>query len=222
MTGASVSTEPSETPAVQTDPLEVARLMRANLPLFTESGFEVAQTPPSVHERLAEAYSAGLAATQKEGADPNYVLGSDPDYIDIGALAYDLGEELRELHEAWAGTPLQLVASYGLRIYRRGQSLRWHADRAETHVISSIVHIDHESDEPWPLHIESHQGFVNRVNLEPGQMLFYESATCPHARPTPFNGEHYGSLFVHFKPVSGWDYTAEDIARFGQLERGSR
>ena len=91
--------------------------------------------------------------------------------------------------------------------------LRRHCDRIDTHVISSIVHIDNESDEPWPLHIEDHEGVLHQVVLEPGQMLLYESATCPHARPTPFRGEHYGSLFVHFRPVSGWEFTVEDVFR---------
>ena len=36
--------------------------------------------------------------------------------------------------------------------------------------------------EPWPIQIEDQDGNLHSVNLEPGQMLFYESAKCLHGR----------------------------------------
>jgi hypothetical protein len=42
-----------------------------------------------------------------------------------------------------------------------------------THVISSIIHIDHEyfdDNHPWPIEIEDHDGNLHAVNLEPGQV----------------------------------------------------
>lgn len=203
---------------MESDPRKVAAIMAEHLPFFTKRGFDVVATPAPVHERLSEAYSVGLSNARPEQSDANYLPAGDPDYIDIGELAFEVGHLLHQMHEEWAGQQLELTASYGLRIYRRGQVLRWHADRAETHVISSIIHIDNESDEPWPLHIEDHAGTEHAIALEPGQMLLYESATCVHARPTPFAGEHYGSLFVHFKPVTGWNYTPEDIMAMLQIE----
>jgi hypothetical protein len=73
-----------------------------------------------------------------------------------------------------------------------------------THVISSIVHIAHEyddDDKPWPIQIEDHDGNLHSVALEPGQMLFYESAKCLHGRMQNFGGKYYGSIFIHYKPV---------------------
>ena len=63
------------------------------------------------------------------------------------------------------------------------------------------------------------------VNLEEGEMLFYESAKCMHGRPHPFRGRWYSSLFVHYRPVDwsidtativdavppGWMPTDEDM-----------
>jgi hypothetical protein len=46
-----------------------------------------------------------------------------------------------------------------------------------THVISSIIHIDHEyfdDDEAWPIEIEDHDGELHAVLLEPGQV-----SACP-------------------------------------------
>jgi hypothetical protein len=45
-----------------------------------------------------------------------------------------------------------------------------------THVISSIIHIDHEyfdDDEAWPIEIEDHDGELHAVLLEPGQVRAY-------------------------------------------------
>ena len=43
--------------------------------------------------------------------------------------------------------------------------------------------------------------FEKSVNLEPGDMLFYESAKCMHGRPRPFKGKYYSSIFIHYLPV---------------------
>ena len=79
-------------------------------------------------------------------------------------------------------------------------------DLMETHVISCILHVDHDEDsEPWPLFIEDFQGNTNEVFLETGDMLFYESSKCIHGRPRPFNGKWYSSIFVHYHPAENWD-----------------
>ena len=81
----------------------------------------------------------------------------------------------------------------------------------ETHVISSITHIAHKYDDdsqPWPIHIEDHDGHLHAVNLEPGDTLFYESARCLHGRLTEFKGKYYGSIFIHYAPID-WKYEAE-------------
>ena len=153
----------------------------------------------------------GLAAARSEGSDPDYLPAGDPSFVDIGDLAYEIAHEMQQLHESWSGQELVVTAAYGIRTYRRGQTLRRHCDRVEIHVISSVVHIDHESDAPWPLVIEDHDGVAHEIVLDPGQTLLYESATCPHSRPAPFQGEHYGSLFLHFKPTHGWDVSEAEV-----------
>jgi len=112
---------------------------------------------------------------------------------------------LRPLHEAWSGVELVPQTAYGLRIYRNQSCLLMHTDSPETHVISSILHIDHdENSEPWPLVIEDFDGNTNEVFLESGDILFYESSKLLHGRPRRFNGEWYSSIFLHYYP-KGWD-----------------
>lgn len=83
--------------------------------------------------------------------------------------------------------------------------------QTETHVISAIIHIAHDTSAPWPIQIEDHNGELISVALEEGQMMFYESAKCLHGRMQQMKGKYYGSLFVHYQPVdtSIWNYSTE-------------
>ncbi len=89
--------------------------------------------------------------------------------------------------------------------------------KIKSHVISSVIHITHEYDQeskPWPLEIENHKtGQLDRVYLEPGEMMFYESSKCLHGRMSELKGKYYGSLYVHYAPVNEkiWNYTIDDV-----------
>lgn len=77
-------------------------------------------------------------------------------------------------------------------------------DKSESHVISSILHVDHDPmSEPWPIVIEDFHGNLHEVVLESGDMLLYESSKCYHGRPKRFKGSWYTSLFIHYYPP-GW------------------
>jgi predicted 2-oxoglutarate/Fe(II)-dependent dioxygenase YbiX len=96
--------------------------------------------------------------------------------------------------------------AYGFRLYRNQSSLLMHTDKAQTHVISCILHIDSSEDaEPWPIVIEDFQGNTNEVILTSGDLLFYESSKCLHGRPKTFNGSWYSSIFVHYHPTGEWN-----------------
>merc|ERR1711988_2037772 len=128
--------------------------------------------------------------------------------------------EMKELHERWSGVELSPSNAYGLRIYRRGNSLTMHTDHSTTHVISSILHVDRAVDEPWPIVIEGFDGRTHEVDLQPGQMLLYESAKCAHGRPRKMKGRWYTSLFVHYKPTKGWDWSVRKA--IGLIEQSVR
>ncbi len=128
-----------------------------------------------------------------------------PLFIENKELNNRVLNELKPIHEEWSGLDLEGEIAYGLRIYRNNSRLLMHVDKSVTHIISSILHIDHSEDsEPWPILIEDFQGNTNEVVLESGDMLFYESSKCLHGRPHTFKGSWYSSIFVHYYPV-GWD-----------------
>lgn len=189
-------------------------------PTFTESGWGLTKAPDFLVDELKKSLYDGLAKGPRleqnvdviEGDQP----GSRPLFIDQHALNHKALEVLKPMHEAWINKhieneedKIELVGAiaYGLRIYREGSSLNMHVDKSGTHIISCILHVDHDDDEdsePWPIIIEDFQGNTNEVILESGDMLFYESSKCLHGRPKTFKGQWYSSLFVHFYP-SYWD-----------------
>lgn len=179
-------------------------MQRSLLPFFTETGFEIVDTPPEVHERLYQAFVAGRSQAVEEPADTTVLPDGEPELVPIDDLAAWVGEKLRPMHERFSGQSLEHTTTYGIRSYGPGQTLVRHCDRLHTHVVSSVVHLAHDGSR-WPLVIEDHDGQAHEVVLEPGQMLLYESASCPHGRPQPFDGTHYASVFVHYRPQSGWE-----------------
>ena len=182
------------------------------LPSLTTDGFRVVPTPVVAHARLRHAFDTGLSSAVDEGASDMILPTGDPSMIDLGGLGEVLLDELRGVHEAWFGAPLVPTWAYGLRVYGRGQTLIRHADHVETHVISSIVHVAADVDEPWPLVVEDAEGDRHEVVLEPGQMLLYEGAKLPHSRPAPLRGRYYASLFLHYRPVD-WPATLAEVHR---------
>ncbi len=175
---------------------------------FTEYGWGITRAPKHIVDKLKDRLHQGLRSENKghESDDecletklPPYFLGDD-------GMNKEVLEALLPLHEAWVGG-VELVPhmAYGLRVYRNDSNLLMHFDQQDTHVISSILHVDHgNNDEPWPLVIEDFHGNTNEIFLESGDILFYESSKCRHGRPIRYNGEFYSSLFLHYHPKQ-WD-----------------
>lgn len=181
-------------------------------PNFTETGWGVTRAPPELVETLRsavrEAYEAGDYILERESAA---IDGIDrPIFIDRPDLTQRVVTELRPHHEAWAGIPLEPFNAYGFRLYQNQSKLYMHIDNLQTHVISSILHIDSSDDaDDWPLVMEDYLGNTNEIILTPGDMLFYESSKCFHGRPHTFNGSWYSSVFIHYYPANHPDWSTD-------------
>jgi hypothetical protein len=184
-------------------------LQQNALPAFTETGFKVVRAPEDICRR----YRDMLATHRSEAVttSPDGFLGGSKMPLLLEDLAFnrEVGERLRPMHEAWCGVPLAHSVTYGVRLYLDGSTLARHCDTLATHVISSILHLDRDMDEPWLITMEDVNGVPREVNLEPGDLLLYESAKCPHYRLTPFRGRFYASVFIHYRPAHGWNYSRE-------------
>jgi hypothetical protein len=125
--------------------------------------------------------------------------------------------ELLPLVEAWAGVPLEQTAMYGFRQYEPGARLLTHVDRVMTHAVSLIVNVAQGGlsvTEPWPVEILDHADRLHEIYMEPGDIVYYESAKNLHGRNQPLQGgpagpsnkdnsAYYVNLFTHYRPVGG-------------------
>jgi len=177
---------------------------------FTENGWGLTRAPQHIIDLLLESLHNGM---EEQMIHPSYearskaiqITDKRPYFIEQPELNNYIVNSLLPLHEAWSGVKLVPNNAYGLRVYRDGSNLNMHVDKTSTHIISSILHVDHgDNDEPWPIIIEDFQGNTNEVNLESGDMLFYESSKCMHGRPKKMRGGWYSSLFIHYHPED-WD-----------------
>ena len=111
---------------------------------------------------------------------------------------------LKAMVEEWAGVPVEQTDMYGLRQYTQGARLLSHVDRHETHAVSLIVNVAQGNlTEPWPVEVYDHADRLHEVSMDPGDVVYYESAKCLHGRNRPLSGPnaYYTNLFTHYKPV---------------------
>jgi len=167
-------------------------------------GYRKARLEPEIHERLLAHFRANIGRFYAEHMIEE--IGTI-DAHRIPTLLFEdtdfnarLGEDLKPLHEAWAGMPLAVSYCYGIRCYQRGTFLHNHVDR-HTHIVSTTICVDHALDSPWPLHIENIDGGVSQINLEPGELVLYEGTRLSHGRPYPLDGDFYAGVFVHYHPA---------------------
>jgi len=182
----------------------------------TAEGFVPMKLPPATFEWLKAWYANELERNRMESllvestAGPcmnQHVAPSSMTHI-TSELKIKLHEELQPILESWYGKgPLKLTSIYGIRRYINGSVLRMHVDTAQTHVVSAIINVDQGGlEKDWPLLILDHYEREHNVSMAPGDMVLYESAKLLHGRPDTFVGQHYDNIFIHFKPISGWDY----------------
>lgn len=154
------------------------------VPAFTDNGFKIIETPQYLQESLTSVvnnyvkdwneleYEEGMLGSGGPLYNP---LHLEPKFIPRQALWDEVHQEMLPLLEEWSGVKLFPTSIYGIRLYQNRSSLVMHRDKIHSHVISCIMHIQHEydnDDEPWPIEIEGHDGKIHSVALAAGQVYF--------------------------------------------------
>lgn len=102
------------------------------IPRFTAVGFKLAQTPPSVQEKLKERLDAALEnydRIRKENVIDVLYTPEPSRFVDLHGLDWEVLRELQPLHEEWSGMKLVPTSAYGLRLNSNGSSLSMHYDK---------------------------------------------------------------------------------------------
>ena len=111
---------------------------------------------------------------------------------------------LRALVEKWIGGNITLENTdiYGMRRYEDGARLVSHVDREATHATSLIINVAQEAiREPWHVEIYDHADRLHEIEMNPGDIVYYESAKALHGRMKPLQGAYYVNLFAHYRPA---------------------
>jgi len=117
-----------------------------------------------------------------------------------GDAAFEgLLEYLRPRVEERCGLRLLPTYSY-FRLYKRGDVLKRHRDRAACE-ISVSLNIGQRPSDPWPLHVESN-GKSYGALLAPGDALLYRGVDFFHWREA-FQGDALAQVFLHYVDRDG-------------------
>jgi len=169
---------------------------------LTETGFMVMDLPPLIDQFVKDV--AKITINEKNIYEENKeqftgVTSSFAYHFAKANLHGVMGlfhNYMLPFHEQFCNHKLIPTVLYGIRQYLNGSTLHMHKDEEDRRQISSIIPVDFDKD--WSLEFHSHDGTVHQLTPQPGQIVFYESATCLHGRPTPFEGEYYRNFYVHY------------------------
>ena len=200
------------------------------IPKLTDKGFEKFKVPEKIFKDVLDAYNVEKQSFKPEpqGVHLNMIDNYLPDKQSSYVTSNDyflqwILEKMKQHHEDWCKFPLTGSQSYGFRKYVTGAYLYPHADRYKTHIISSIINVEQKVDEPWPLEIMGYDNKIHKTYLEPGEMLFYESAKLLHGRTSYLKGDYYVNLFLHYRPAT-WEvieiHNEKDWIEFNKLNTG--
>jgi prolyl 4-hydroxylase len=184
------------------------------LPIFHNIGFEKKKIKLECVDKIKEWMNNNTNKFVKEILNPNSIVDKNinSNILHFNTAPSELQELLKNqmnlLLNEWIDykTNLNYVCTYGIREYLKGSILKNHYDKKETHVISAIIHLDDKSKTPWPLYIEDHNFRSHEILMEYGDIVFYESTTCLHGRPSTFDGDYYRNMYIHFKPKQWEEY----------------
>lgn len=174
---------------------------------FTEFGFNVGRVPNDLWSSIVSYYNTNRGQYHREEWDRKgvHVNWWEADAFMIGMpwrLKRYWQSRFKRMVEIWTGAQLENTDIYGMRRYEHGARLLTHVDRENTHATSMIINIAQGGiQEPWAIEIYDFAGRLHEIIMEPGDIVYYESARCLHGRMMPLNGSYYVNLFTHYRPT---------------------
>ena len=181
---------------------------------FTELGFSKSRVPADIMGSMLTYYYNVKDDCFLQDYGLAYILyDNDPILCPIPMEVQDPWlDRLIVMEEQWLGGRIKLKKSpiYGLRIYQEGFRFKVHSDALNVGMIINFDQVDMR--EPWMLQIYDHAHRLHEIDMQPGDLVYFESRRCFHGRMKALQGKYYASLFIHFIPADGEnvDWTKPD------------
>ena len=194
------------------------------LPKFTELGYKKGTIPLDLYETLVTFYKNNIHKRVPEFHKIEPAINDSEVKCSMVHLSQEMvkktADAMQPLMEEWSNVTLEMTRLYGIREYYTGNILRNHVDRVNTHVVSVILQIDKDlgGQPDWELEIIGFDGLRKNVTLQPGEYLFYESATLIHGRPFPYKGNIFANAFLHYRPQQGWKWRRDNDGQWFLFE----
>jgi len=185
---------------------------------FSALGFNKGRLPDDVYGSMRAFYYNNRAPPhrlmeewEEKGLYVNF-WESDCNFIQIPwELKYIWQKRLKDVVQEWVGEEIEQTDLYGIRQYEAGARLLTHVDRITTHAVSLIVNIAQGNlTSPWTVEVYDHANRLHEVVMEPGDIVYYESAKALHGRNTPLAGGFYANLFTHYRPIGDPNWYMKD------------
>ena len=185
---------------------------------FTPLGFSKGRLPDDVFASMRAFYYNNRDPPHRlqeewdrEGVFVNH-WESDIDFIVIPWHLKGIWQErLKDVVQEWAGCEIEQTDMYGIRQYEAGARMMTHVDRINTHAVSLIVNIAQgDLTQPWTVEVYDHAHRLHEVVMEPGDIVYYESAKALHGRNTPLAGGYYANVFTHYRPIGDPDWYSKE------------
>lgn len=145
------------------------------VPKFTPFGFKLAQTPTAVHEKLRAAVESGVQNFDQLRSEGNidviyHNVSKQPKFVDLNTLAWEVINDLKTVHEEWAGgMKLIPTSAYGVRLYQNGSSLVMHYDRVRPYHYTTQHYTTIPISPPYLSirfrHTLFHQSYTSLMNM---------------------------------------------------------
>jgi hypothetical protein len=180
-------------PYIEYNPSDLQKITRA-----TKKGFQVVDVPPAVFSVLSAFYDRSQLKEESYPGKENYSkevsyvqdINQHPEMINF------IKKTMLDIHEEWCGRKLKPAVVYGVRSYSNNTIFNAHFDRQDTHHVASSITLG--KDAPWNLNIQDHDRQWWGVDVEPGQMIMFESGCCMHGRLDKYQGTYFDNLYTHF------------------------
>jgi len=186
---------------------------------FSALGFDKGHLPNDVFGSMRAFYYNNRAPPNRlmeewdsKGLYVNY-WETDCNFIQIPwELKFIWQERLKDVVQEWVGeTEIEQTDLYGMRQYEAGARLLTHVDRITTHAVSLIVNVAQGNlTDPWTVEVYDHANRLHEVVMEPGTIVYYESAKALHGRNSPLAGGFYANLFTHYRPIGDPNWYMKD------------